>query len=137
LWNAPWFDGLASIGIASVLLISSLLLARETKGLLIGESARPHLRNTILSITAGDRDVRRANGVLTVQLGANQIVAALSVEFHEGLTTREIELCVERVEAAIKRAEPDVTSLFIKPQSAYTWQTRAAHLKSDPAEDLE
>ena len=132
--EAPWFDGLASIGIGLVLLVSSLLLARETKGLLIGEPARPHLREAILRIAGDDRDVLRANGVLTVQLGPNQIVAALSVEFREDLGTSQIEDCVDRIEAAIKRAQPDVTTLFVKPQNAETWRARAARLGVDPEE---
>jgi cation diffusion facilitator family transporter len=134
LWKAPWLDGLASIGIALVLLASSLLLARETKDLLIGEPARPHLRQAILRIAAEDHDVKRANGVLTVQLGPNHIVAALSIEFQEQLTTIEIERCVDRIEAAIKGFQPDINTLFVKPQNAETWRTRAARLARDPSE---
>ena len=67
------------MGIGLVLLLSSLLLARETKGLLIGESADPRVRDAILRIAREDPDVRTANGVLTVQMGVNQVVAALSV----------------------------------------------------------
>ncbi|HEV7609215.1 MAG TPA: cation diffusion facilitator family transporter [Steroidobacteraceae bacterium] len=134
IWDAPRFDGLASIGIAFVLLISSLLLARETKDLLIGEPARPHMRDAILRIAAEDRDVLHANGALTVQLGPNQIVAALSIEFREELTTNQIECCVERIEAAMKRALPEVTNLFVKPQNAETWNTRAERLSVDRSE---
>ena len=122
--DAPRLDGFASIGIGLVLLFSSLLLARETKGLLIGESARPRVRDAILRIACEDPDVRTANGVLTVQLGANQVVAALSVEFHDALNTTQIETCVNRIEAAIKHAQPDITMLFVKPQSVETWRRR-------------
>jgi cation diffusion facilitator family transporter len=134
VWNAPSLDGLASIGIGVVLLVSSLLLARETKDLLIGEPARPHMREAILRIAADDRDVLHANGVLTVQLGPHQIVAALSIEFREELSTNQIEECVDRIEAAIKRALPQVTNLFVKPQNAETWNTRAAQLSAEPTE---
>ena len=137
VWNAPWLDGLASIGIACVLLVSSLLLARETKGLLIGEPARPHMRKSILHIAAADPDVRHANGVITVQLGPNQIVAALSIEFHDALSTDQIESCVDRIEAAIKRAQPEVTTLFVKPQKAATWNTRVGRLKAESPEGSE
>ncbi|HEV7607172.1 MAG TPA: cation diffusion facilitator family transporter [Steroidobacteraceae bacterium] len=133
-WNAPWLDGLSSVGIAIVLLVSSLLLARETKALLIGEPADPRLRDAILRIASQDRDVLHANGVLTVQLGPNQIVAALSVQFHAELTTAGIEHCVDRIESAIKHAHPDVTRLFVKPQTAATWRSRASRLSVDPSE---
>jgi divalent metal cation (Fe/Co/Zn/Cd) transporter len=124
VFDAPRLDGIASIGVALVLLVSSLLLARETKALLIGESAHVHLRAAILRIAGEDPDVRKANGVLAVQLGPNQVVAALSLEFHEALGTKEIEACVHRIETAVCGTFPDVVTLFIKPQSANTWLSR-------------
>ena len=133
-FGEPKLDGVASIGIGLVLLVSSTLLARETKELLIGESAHPHVRDAILRIAAEDPDVRTANGVLTVQMGPEQVVAALSVEFHDALNTTQIERCVDRIEAAIKRAHPDITILFVKPQTAQTWQRRIKRLTSPPEE---
>jgi len=68
--------------------------------------------------------------VLTVQLGPRQIVAALSVEFQDALNTTQIEHCVNRIEAAIGHAFPDVVTLFVKPQSAETWRRRIERLKA-------
>ena len=120
----PRLDGVASIGIGLVLMVSSMLLARETKGLLIGESAQPHVRDAILRIAGDDPDIRCANGVLTVQMGPKQVVAALSAEFHDALDTTRIEQCINRIEAAIKHAHPDIIILFVKPQTAETWKRR-------------
>ncbi|MBW8364223.1 MAG: cation diffusion facilitator family transporter [Rhizobium sp.] len=135
--DAPRLDGVASIGIGIVLLVSSLLLARETKGLLIGESAHPRVRDSILRIAREDPGVRTANGVLTIHMGVSQVVAALSVEFQDALNTTQIETCVNRIEAAIKHAQPDITLLFVKPQSAETWRRRIEQsaAASDQARD--
>jgi cation diffusion facilitator family transporter len=131
-FDAPRLDGIASIGIAFVLLVSSLLLARETKALLIGETAHAHVRDAILRVAGGDAGVRRANGVLALQLGPSQVVAALSVEFQETLSTKEIERCVNRIETAVCQASPDVVTLFVKPQTAETWRGRAERLTPVP-----
>lgn len=129
----PRLDGYASLGIALVLAAASMLLARETKGLLLGEAAHPRVRDAILRIAAADPGVRRANGVLTVQLGPNSVAAALSAEFEDALTTPQIEACVDRIEAEVRRSHPDVVSLFVKPQTARTWRARAARLRAaDP-----
>jgi cation diffusion facilitator family transporter len=122
----PLLDALASYGIGAVLAISSLLLARETKELLLGEPAHPHVRQSILRIAAEDDGVRSANGVLTTQMGPDAIVAALSAEFEDELSTSDIEACVNRIECAIKAAHPDIAALFVKPQTARTWQRRVA-----------
>ncbi|HET6545123.1 MAG TPA: cation diffusion facilitator family transporter [Rhodanobacteraceae bacterium] len=124
IFSLPQLDGMASIGIACVLATASLFLARETKGLLIGESAHPHVRESILAIAEADPGIRKANGVLTTQMGPNQVVAALSAEFEDKLATPEIEACVNRVEAAIKAAHPEIIALFVKPQTPETWRSR-------------
>ena len=71
-----------------------------------------------------DVAIRKANGVLTVQLGPNNIVAALSIEFEDGLTTEEIETCVNRVESAIRCKHQDITVLYVKPQTPEAWVQR-------------
>lgn len=126
--DMPELDGIASIGIGLVLAVSSILLARETKELLMGEAALPHVRESILRIAREDPDVRGVNGVLTVQMGPRQVIAALSAEFRDEMNTTQIEQCVSRIEAAIKRAHLDVTMLFVKPQTAETWRRRIAQL---------
>lgn len=130
LLGRPEFDGIASIAIGGVLVVSSLLLARETKGLLLGESAHPHVRDDILRIAGDDMAVRSANGVLTVQMGPRQVVAALSAEFEDALTTPEIEACVQRIEDRIRATHPTVGAIFIKPQTGETWRRRIARLSS-------
>lgn len=62
----PVLDGVGSLGIAFILTLSATLLARETKGLLIGETAHPVVSDAIFAVAAGDEGVRTANGVLIV-----------------------------------------------------------------------
>ncbi len=130
LLHMPQLDGMASIGIALVLVVSASLLLRETKGLLIGEPAHPVVREAILAIANGDADVRCANGVMTVQMGPNQVVAALSAEFEDSLTTPQIEACINRIEKQAKAAYPELTALFVKPQTPETWRARRAAIAS-------
>ena len=134
LLDQPVLDGVASIGIAGVLAMSAMLLARETKGLLIGEPAHPAVSDAILAIAAGDAGVRCANGVLTVQMGPSQVVATLSAEFEDALTTPQIEACINRIEKQAKVTHPEIVSLFIKPQTAETWRARRQAIEQDSNE---
>lgn len=113
----PRFDGAASIVIGLVLAVTALLLARESKSLLIGERADAQLGESILSIAAGERSISRANGVLTMQLAPDQIVAALSLDFEDHLTAAQIEEAVMEIERMVRTAHPDVVALFVKPQT--------------------
>ena len=133
-FNLPQLDGAASIGISVVLAIAAALLARESKGLLIGEPAHPKLRESLLQIAADDPGVGHVNGALTVQMGPHQVVAALSAEFEDHLTTPQIEQCINRIEQAIKARHADITSLFIKPQTTDIWRAhqRAVERANEP-----
>ncbi|WP_291355573.1 MULTISPECIES: cation diffusion facilitator family transporter [unclassified Acinetobacter] len=122
--NIPELDGVASILIGIVLAVSAILLARETKGLLLGETADPLLRNDILLIAQEDEAVQSANGVLTEQIGAHQVLASLSLEFEDNLSSDDIEACVNRIEAKIKQIHPEIVALFIKPQTKQVWLER-------------
>lgn len=129
-FDMPQLDGLASIGIGLVLATIAIVLARRTKALLIGESAYPDVQASILRIAGAHDGIVKANGVLTTQLGPNQVVAALSAEFDDRLTTPEIEACVNSLETAIKAAHPEVSALFVKPQTAATWQSRRKEVEA-------
>lgn len=122
--NMPMLDGIASILIGVVLAVSAFLMGRETKGLLLGETADPKLRHNVLNIAQADPAVLSANGVLTEQMGAHQVIASLSLEFTDNLTSDEIELCVNRIEAEIKQMHPEIVALFIKPQTKKVWLER-------------
>jgi cation diffusion facilitator family transporter len=128
IFDMPELDGVASIGIAIVLGLTAIFLARESKGLLMGEAALPEMQEAILKIAQADPAVRGANGVITVHLGPNQIVAALSLEFEDQATAPDIEACVIRLEKAIRAELPEVVALFVKPQTPATWQERRAAL---------
>jgi cation diffusion facilitator family transporter len=125
-FEIPELDGVASVGIGVVLAATAVVLARETKGLLIGEAASPEVQAGILAIAAADPEVRSANGIITVHLGPDQIIAYLSTEFEDHTTAPQIEACVTRLEAAVREAYPQVTALFVKPQTAGAWRARVS-----------
>lgn len=125
-FHAPTLDGIASILIGCILAIVAFLMARETKGLLMGESADPALPKHILELVQQDHAVLYANGVLTQQMGAHQVIASLSLEFKDNLTSDEIEACVNRLETRVKHLHPEIVGLFIKPQTKQVWLQRLA-----------
>ncbi|TPI30744.1 cation diffusion facilitator family transporter [Mesorhizobium sp. B2-1-8] len=130
IFEMPELDGAASIGIALILGATAIFLARESKGLLIGEPASPEVQRKVLAIVQQDPAVQRANGVLTVHMGPEEIVAALSIEFEDHLSAPEIEACIERLEARLRKEMPEITRLFVKPQTSGTWETRRKLIES-------
>ncbi|SFI63810.1 cation diffusion facilitator family transporter [Phyllobacterium sp. CL33Tsu] len=130
IFDMPALDGVGSIGISVILAATAMFLARESKGLLMGEAALPEVEQQILDLANKDPDIQKANGVLTVHMGPKQIVAGLSVEFEDHIQAPQIEACVERLEAALKTANPDIVTLFVKPQTARTWEVRRKKIEA-------
>lgn len=127
----PRIDGWASIGIAVVLALASAMLARESKALLIGEPAQPHLLADVCGIAGRVEGVEAVNGVLTVQVGPDHVLVALSAAFDDRLTTVEIEQCVRTIEARTKEARLPIVALFIKPQTPESWRERLRELDGE------
>jgi cation diffusion facilitator family transporter len=119
------WDGVASLVIAVILAGVAGLLARESKALLIGERADPSLSEAIMRTAAGIAGVCKANSIVTVQLAPRNVIATLSLDFYDHLRAPEIERAVAELEARIRSAHPEVSALFVKPQSV---QAAAAHL---------
>jgi cation diffusion facilitator family transporter len=115
-FDLPRADGVASILIGGVLACTSTLLLRESKSLLIGERADGALIQSMLDIANAACGSSRANGVLTLHLAPDQVMAAMSFEFDDALTAPQIERMVAEIERRIHEAHPEVTSLFVKPQ---------------------
>jgi len=119
----PAFDGLASIGISLVLALTAFALARESKGLLIGEPAGRRLRDAIVKVAREIDGIESAQIVFTVHMAPDQVIAALSLEFRDSLETPEIERAITTLERAIHERHPEVIAIFVKPQASVTQPT--------------
>jgi cation diffusion facilitator family transporter len=129
------FDAAASILIALLLAATSFILARETKGLLIGEQAHSNVQAELLQIADANAAIAHANGIFTAQLGPDHVLAALSAEFEDHLTTPQIETCILDLEQQFRAARPEIVAVFVKPQTRATWAHRRAALESDEPSD--
>ena len=97
-FEAPWIDGAGSVLIGLVLAAVAVLLARESKALLIGEGASPRLSAVDPQIALQQPGVRGVESVLTTQLSPDQVIATLSVEFDDRLRVPEVEQLIGRLE---------------------------------------
>jgi cation diffusion facilitator family transporter len=124
----PELDGVASIGIGCILAGAAMLLARETKGLLIGEGASPEIVEEIRQVLGGQSAIERVNEILSVHLGPDDILVNVSVEFRDGLEVGAIERHTAAIEREIKARIPGARRIFIEAQAtADHFRDRAAH----------
>jgi cation diffusion facilitator family transporter len=114
-FKAEWIDGAGSICIGAVLAVVAVLLARESKDLLIGERARPELSVSIREIAAREPGVVAVEGILTSQLGPDEVIANVGLDFAEDLRTEDIERIIGHLETELRKKHPDLFRVFVRP----------------------
>ncbi|MEH2159852.1 MAG: cation diffusion facilitator family transporter [Nostoc sp.] len=117
LFNNVSFDGIASIIIGIILAIVAVVLARESKGLLVGESADPQTIANIRSLSKTEPGVKEVIRVLTMQLAPQEVLLNLEIQFYGNLTGEEIALTVESLEVKISQKHPEIKQIFIEAKS--------------------
>lgn len=131
-FQKPWIDGAGSICIGLVLASVALLLARESKALLIGERARPELSKAIQEMVRNEPGVVRVEGILTSQLGPDQVIATIGVELDDNLRTPDIEKLIGHLETELRKKHPDLFRVFVRPHPEnYQGDTHLLDLKPD------
>jgi len=116
-FNVAWADGVASMVIGAILALAAILLAIETKGLLIGEAAAPEVEETIRNIVLATPTVAGMNELRTLHRGPEDILLALSLDFEDNLTAGKVEEAIQALETAIRNRFPAVGRVFIEVQS--------------------
>ena len=112
-----YLDGMASIVIGIILCGVALLLAAESKGLLIGEGADAQTVAGIRKVTDDDPAVDEVLKVLTLHFGPSEILLNLEIKFVKDLATEELAIAVERLENSIGSQYPEVKNIFIEAKS--------------------
>jgi cation diffusion facilitator family transporter len=112
--GGAFWDGLASITIGVILAIVAFVLARTSRGLLLGEAANPKDVAAITKAIESHPNVVRVVELLTMHLAPKEILMNAHVKLRDGLTTEEIEKSIEEIEALIQRSQPKVQKIFIE-----------------------
>jgi cation diffusion facilitator family transporter len=115
-WGDPRIDGAASIAIGCILAAVATLLAREAKGLLIGERADPDVIDCVRATLDGHPAITRVNHVRTIHTAPERIFVAISADFEDALTMGEGETLIEEIEARLKARMPALSSIYIRPE---------------------
>lgn len=120
--DLPVLDGVASLLIGLILAGTAAFLAWECQSLLTGEGVAPEVQAGLRAIALAEPAVQRANEVLTMHFGPNDVLVAISLDFDDAVSAADVEQAVSRIERQIKRNHPEVTRVFVEAQD------RRAHL---------
>ena len=120
LTRQPLYDAIASILVGCVLSVSAVWLAYETKGMLIGESANREVVEDIKRIAAQVDGIEQVHEVLTMHVGPQFILVAMTLELSSGPTRRH---AVDHLEARLKRSHPRIKRVFVRVRKSDQLET--------------
>jgi cation diffusion facilitator family transporter len=113
----PRWDGVASIVIGIALAGVALALARESKGLLIGEPADPALESAVRAAIDRRPEVTGVNDITTIHIGPRNIFVGLSVDFEDRIPVGRVEKMIAEAEGELRARWPSIRAIYIKPQA--------------------
>jgi len=117
VYNLPILDGVASVLVGLILVAASLILARESRSLLMGEGVSDVTRKRIRTIVENDPAVRRVNGIFSNYEAPDEILLMLVVTFSDRLHTAEITEAIKRVRRNIKSEFDKIEFVIVQPRS--------------------
>jgi cation diffusion facilitator family transporter len=112
----PYFDGAASIIIGLLLTFISVMLARESRSLLMGETAEKSLLDKISVIVKKDPAIKDVQSPLSMYMAPEEVLVLLKVNFERELNSNEIASSIQRIRENVQREHPDVKQLYIEPE---------------------
>ncbi|MCG9972386.1 cation diffusion facilitator family transporter [Christiangramia crocea] len=112
--NNPYLDGAASIVIGAILLAVATFLARESKGLLLGESAHPEVVDEVERIINSNEYVKDSGLPQTMHFGPDKILLIVEVDLIEDLEFLEAEKIVDDLRNEIMEKRPNIKEVYIQ-----------------------
>lgn len=114
----PYLDGTASILIGLLLVSVSVVLARESKSLLMGEGVDEETNQQLIALTESDPAVLKSVYIGTIYLGPEEITLIQGVAFQPELTTNDINQAIVRIHQSIVQAFPAIKHPYMQPVSS-------------------
>ncbi|RAG84816.1 cation transporter [Streptacidiphilus pinicola] len=109
------WDGVGTLGIGALLVCIALVLAVETKSLLLGEGAGPEVVARVRAALLDGADVDRVIHMRTLHLGPEELLVAAKIAVPADANARRITTAINAAEARVRATEPTARVIYLEP----------------------
>ncbi|WP_327290882.1 cation diffusion facilitator family transporter [Streptomyces sp. NBC_01198] len=109
------WDGIGTLCIGTLLICIALVLAAETKSLLLGEGAGPESLARIRAAMLDGDTVTRIIHMRTLHLGPEELLVAAKIAVDHDDTATEVARAIDAAEERIRAAEPFARVIYLEP----------------------
>ena len=113
-FDLPAADGAASIVIGGLLVVTALVLARETRSLLTGESTSPRVLAAARAVLDADPRVTKVENIMSLHLGPAQVLLAITLDLQRNLTVDQIRATADDLRQRIEARQPIISHVFFR-----------------------
>lgn len=113
----PVIDGAVAVFEGLLLAATGFVLSSESREYLIGRAVSPVAARNMLGLIERDPRVARVRTMQSMQLGPEDALLALRINFQDGLTTDQIEATIDQVSTTLRSAYPNLRHIVIEPES--------------------
>jgi cation diffusion facilitator family transporter len=111
----PIFDVIGT-GLIGVLLVAvAVVLAVETKSLLLGEAASPEAQRRIRAAIEGTEGIESLIHMKTMHLGPEELLVGAKIAVTASESAAELARAIDAAEAAIREVEPTARVIYLEP----------------------
>ncbi len=112
--NAYW-DVTGTVAIGLLLVTVAIVLALETKSLLLGEGASRTSVDRIRAALEAQPEIGRIIHMKTLHLGPDELLVAAKVGVRRGDTAADVAAAIDAAENRIREAEPLARVIYLEP----------------------
>jgi cation diffusion facilitator family transporter len=112
--NGVW-DGIGTLAIGLLLVAVAVVLAVETKSLLLGESASRAATAAIEAALLAEPLVDRVIHMRTLHLGPEELLVAAKIAVHHDNTAAQVARAIDAAEARVRAAVPIARVIYLEP----------------------
>jgi divalent metal cation (Fe/Co/Zn/Cd) transporter len=109
------WDGIGTICIGVLLVAIAVVLAIETKSLLLGEGASRESAARIEAALLADDAVERVIHMKTLHLGPDELLVAAKIAVRHDSSAEQVATAIDAAEARIRAAEPIARVIYLEP----------------------
>lgn len=114
-FDAPILDGVGTLAIGLLLFGVAIVLAIESKSLILGESASPLNTEKIMNALVSSDDIERVIHLRTIHLSPDEILVAAKIAIRHDTTAKSIVQAIDAAEARIRAAVPVAKIIYLEP----------------------
>ncbi len=110
-------DGATAAVEGILLVVAGFVLTAESRAYLIGRALKPAVAREMLAIVERHPQVSKVRSLQSMQLGPDDALLALRINFRDGMTTDQIEATIDQVTLSLRTAYPVLRHIVIEPES--------------------